>query len=128
MNTDKLQTIIEFGELLDNPEQIKEKCASLEEYENIIQNFKDIMTFKQLSKAICILKDDIGNYKFKNKLFDIILQLDIINDNNQKINFVINNQLSDVISNINEMNGAIYDLEHRIAFLEDYIHHIMKNT
>lgn len=86
------------------------------------------MTFKQLSNAIYLLKDDIGNYKIKNKLYDMILQLNIINDNNQEINFVINNQLSDMNFNIQEMNDHIYDLEHRITFLEDYIHHMMKNT
>lgn len=121
MNIDKLQSAAEFNEMLDNPEQIKEKCTSLEQYENIIQNLEDVMTFKQLSNAICILKDDIGNYKFKNKLYDMILQLNIINDNNQEINNIINYQLSNVKSNIKEMNGYIYDLEHRITFLEDQI-------
>lgn len=128
MNIDRLQSATEFNEILDDPVRIKEKCASLEEYENIIQNLEDVMTFKQLSNAIYLLKDDIDNYKIKNKLYDMILQLNIINDNNQEINFVINNQLSNVNSNIKEMNGYIYDLEHRITVLEDYIHHIMKNT
>ena len=128
MNIDKLQSATEFNEILDDPVRIKEKCASLEEYENIIQNLEDVMTFKQLSNAIYLLQDDIGNYKIKNKLYDMILQLNIINDNNQEKNFVINNQLSNVNSNIKEMNGYIYDLEHRITVLEDYIHHILKNT
>lgn len=128
MNIDKLQSATEFNEILDDPVRIKEKCASLEEYENIIQNLEDVMTFKQLSNAIYLLKDDIGNYKIKNKLYDMILQLNTINDNNQEINFVINNQLSDMNFNIQEMNDHIYDLEHRITFLEDYIHHMMKNT
>ena len=38
MNIDKLQSATEFNEILDDPVRIKEKCASLEEYENIIQN------------------------------------------------------------------------------------------
>lgn len=104
MNIDKLQSATEFNEILDDPVRIKEKCASLEEYENIIQNLEDVMTFKQLSNAIYLLKDDIGNYKIKNKLYDMILQL---NDNNQEINFVINNQLSDMNFNIQEMNDHI---------------------
>lgn len=37
-------------------------------------------------------------------------------------------QLSNVNSNIKEMNDYICDLEHRITVLEDYIHHIMKNA
>lgn len=128
MNIDKLQSATEFNEILDDPVRIKEKCASLEEYENIIQNLEDVMTFKQLSNAICILKNDIGNYKFKNKLYEIILQLNIINDGSQEINNIINYQLSNMNANIKEINGYICDLEHRITFLEDYIHHMMKNT
>lgn len=125
MNIDKLQSATEFNEILDDPVRIKEKCASLEQYENIIQNLEDVMTFKQLSNAIYLLKDDIGNYKFKNKLYDMILQLSIINDSSQEINNIINYQLSNMSSNIKEMNSYICDLEHRIMFLEDYIHHMI---
>ena len=35
----------------------------------------------------------------------------------------VNYQLSNMSSNIKEMNSYICDLEHRIMFLEDYIHH-----
>ena len=117
MNIDKINCVMEFNELLNTPEEIKKKCSTLEEYESVIQSLESVMTFDQLVNAIELIKDE--EYIFKNKLFSIIRIQQRIVENQTNINQIQLQHITELQSNLANLNGRIFELDNEVTNLHN---------